>query len=333
MNAQCNIDGCERKHVYAVSIDCADCARKVENALKEHKDVSEASYDFPKGRLTVLSKLSDDEIKNIARSAEDEIEFLDEKDNGNRHVFSVSIDCADCARKVEDTLNKHERIDSAIFDFQRGKLTVLSPLSDNEIKRIAKEAEDEIEFIDEKKVTRDNAIYRIAVSAVIFLIAEISGYGWIAILSWLLAGYDVILKALKNITKGKIFDENFLMAIATVGALFISAYDEAAGVMIFYQIGEYFQRKAVGASRASIGKLMDLSADTAEAERNGEFIRVPSEDVSIGETIRIRSGEKVPLDGTIISGSTHLDMKALTGESEPVWKGEGDKVLSGSING
>ena len=333
MNAQCNIDGCEKKHVYAVSIDCADCARKVENALKEHKDVSEASYDFPKGRLTVHSRLSDEEIKNIARSAEDEIEFLDEKENGNRHVFSVSIDCADCARKVEDALNKHERIDSAIFDFQRGKLTVLSPLSDNEIKRIAKEAEDEIEFIDEKKVTRDNAIYRIAVSAVIFLIAEISGYGWIAILSWLLAGYDVILKALKNITKGKIFDENFLMAIATVGALFISAYDEAAGVMIFYQIGEYFQRKAVGASRASIGKLMDLSADTAEAERNGEFIRVPSEDVSIGETIRIRSGEKVPLDGTIISGSTHLDMKALTGESEPVWKGEGDKVLSGSING
>ena len=333
MKAQCNIDGCERKHVYAVSIDCADCARKVENTLKEHKDVSEASYDFPKGRLTVHSRLSDEEIKNIARSAEDEIEFLDEKENGNRHVFSVSIDCADCARKVEDALNKHERIDSAIFDFQRGKLTVLSPLSDNEIKRIAKEAEDEIEFIDEKKVTRDNAIYRIAVSAVIFLIAEISGYGWIAILSWLLAGYDVILKALKNITKGKIFDENFLMAIATVGALFISAYDEAAGVMIFYQIGEYFQRKAVGASRASIGKLMDLSADTAEAERNGEFIRVPSEDVSIGETIRIRSGEKVPLDGTIISGSTHLDMKALTGESEPVWKGEGDKVLSGSING
>ena len=313
MKAQCNIDGCERKHVYAVSIDCADCARKVE--------------------LTVHSRLSDEEIKNIARSAEDEIEFLDEKENGNRHVFSVSIDCADCARKVEDALNKHERIDSAIFDFQRGKLTVLSPLSDNEIKRIAKEAEDEIEFIDEKKATRDNAIYRIAVSAVIFLIAEISGYGWIAILSWLLAGYDVILKALKNITKGKIFDENFLMAIATVGALFISAYDEAAGVMIFYQIGEYFQRKAVGASRASIGKLMDLSADTAEAERNGEFIRVPSEDVSIGETIRIRSGEKVPLDGTIISGSTHLDMKALTGESEPVWKGEGDKVLSGSING
>ena len=77
MKAQCNIDGCERKHVYAVSIDCADCARKVENALKEHKDVSEASYDFPKGRLTVHSRLSDEEIKNIARSAEDEIEFLE----------------------------------------------------------------------------------------------------------------------------------------------------------------------------------------------------------------------------------------------------------------
>ena len=128
MNAQCNIDGYERKHVYAVSIDCADCARKVENALKEHKDVSEASYarkvenalkehkdvseasyDFPKGRLTVLSKLSDNEIKNIARSAEDEIEFLDEKENGNRHVFSVSIDCADCARKVEDALKNRFR--------------------------------------------------------------------------------------------------------------------------------------------------------------------------------------------------------------------------------
>ena len=231
-----------------------------------------------------------------------------------KHVYAVLIDCADCARKVEEALSSDKRIESAHFDFQRGRLTVVSKLSDNEIKRIAEDTEDELVFHDEKKEKKDRAIWRIAAAAAFFIIAEVSGIGYIAILSWLIAGYDVVFKAIKNIFRGKVFDENFLMAIATIGALAIAAFDEAAGVMIFYQIGEYFQRKAVGASRDSIAKLMELNAETAEVMRDGEFISVPSEDIKIGEKIRVRSGEKIPIDGTIISGSTHLDMKALTGE-------------------
>lgn len=322
-----------RKHIYSVSIDCADCARKVENALNAHDDIISASYDFPRGKLTVVSPLDDESIMGIARNAEKDIVFHDDNSKLTKHVFSVSIDCADCARKVEEALSSDNRIESAHFDFQRGRLTVVSKLSDNEIKRIAEDTEDELVFHDEKKEKKDRAIWRIAAAAAFFIIAEVSGIGYIAILSWLIAGYDVVFKAIKNIFRGKVFDENFLMAIATIGALAIAAFDEAAGVMIFYQIGEYFQRKAVGASRDSIAKLMDLNAETAEVMRDGEFISVPSEDIKIGEKIRVRSGEKIPIDGTIISGSTHLDMKALTGESVPVRKSEGDKVLSGSVNG
>ncbi len=173
---------------------------------------------------------------------------------------------------------------------------------------------------------------RIIAAAVIFAAAEISGLGWLAIIAYAIAGYDVLWKAIRNILKGKIFDENFLMAVATIGALFIRAFDEAAGVMIFYQVGEYFQDKAVRASRSSIKDLMDIAGDTAEMETGDGFIRVPSEDVPEGSRIRIVAGAKVPIDGVVEEGETHLDTKALTGEALPVWAGKGSKVLSGSIN-
>jgi len=154
----------------------------------------------------------------------------------------------------------------------------------------------------------------------------------LALCAYLLAGYDVLLNALRNILKGQIFDENFLMAIATVGALGLREFLEAAAVMIFYQVGELFQDYAVGQSRKSIAQLMDIKPDTANVRRGDQLVTVDPYDVRVGDIIVIKPGERVPLDAVIISGQTALDTSALTGESMPREAQEGDEVLSGCIN-
>lgn len=322
----------EPKRIYKVSVDCAACAKKVETYLSSVPGITEVSFDFPKGRLTLTTSLSDEEVMEKAREAEDDIEFLDIK--ATKRIYKVSIDCAACAKKVEAYLSSVPGITEVSFDFPKGRLTLTTSLSDEEVMEKAREAEDDIEFLadkEEKKET-DYALVRTAAAAALFVLAELSGLEHLAVLSWLAAGCDVVWKALKNISKGKVFDENFLMAIATIGALCIQAFDEAAGVMIFYQVGEYFQRRAVGASRRSIGQLMDLKADEAEVLRDGGWQTVPSGDVKTGETIRVKAGERIPIDGTVLEGESHLDMKALTGEPVPVKIAAGGKALSGSIN-
>ena len=149
---------------------------------------------------------------------------------------------------------------------------------------------------------------------------------------WLIIGYDVLWDALRNILHGQVFDEKFLMALATVGAFAIGEYPEAAAVMLFYQIGEWFQSVAVGRSRKSIAALMDIRPEYAVVLREGEEQEVDPEEVAIGETIVLRPGERVPLDGSVLEGSGSLNTAALTGESLPVDVGPGDRVISGSIN-
>ena len=154
----------------------------------------------------------------------------------------------------------------------------------------------------------------------------------IFILSYIIVGFEILRKAVRNIFRGKVFDENFLMAIATIGAFAIGEFPEAVAVMLFYQIGELFQSYAVDKSRKSITSLMDIRPDYANAYRNGNLEKVDPDEVQIGETIVIKPGEKVPLDGRIIEGNTNLDTKALTGESLPREVGKGEDILSGCIN-
>lgn len=149
---------------------------------------------------------------------------------------------------------------------------------------------------------------------------------------YLIAGYDVLWSAARNIAHGQVFDEKFLMAIATLGAFGIAEYPEAAGVMIFYQVGELFQSIAVGRSRRSIAALMDIRPESATVIRDGQELCIPPEEVAIGESLIVRPGEKIPLDGTVIEGRSSLDTAALTGESLPVDCAAGDRVISGSIN-
>lgn len=151
-------------------------------------------------------------------------------------------------------------------------------------------------------------------------------------MAYLIAGYDIIFKALKNIIKGQVFDENFLMGIATIGAIGIKEYPEAVMVMVLYQIGEYLQDKAVEKSQNSITELMDIRPDYANIEKNGDLTKISPYEVKIGDTIIVKTGEKIPLDGFIIDGTATLDTSALTGESRPREVKIGDEAISGCIN-
>ena len=150
--------------------------------------------------------------------------------------------------------------------------------------------------------------------------------------AYIIVGFDIILTAIKNIIKGEVFDENFLMSLATIGAFSIKEYPEAVMVMILYQIGEYFQDKAVEKSKKSISDLMDIRPDYANVEINGEIVKKSPEEINIGETIIVKAGEKIPLDGVITDGSAIIDTSALTGESVPQNLSVGDSAISGCIN-
>ena len=152
------------------------------------------------------------------------------------------------------------------------------------------------------------------------------------LLAYIIVGYDIILKAVRNILKGKVFDENFLMTIATIGAFLIGEFLEAVAVMFFYQVGELFQSYAVDKSRKSVARLMDIRPDYANLYREDEIERVDPNLVKIGEIILVKPGEKIPLDGIVVEGTSMLDTKALTGESVPRKADVGDEVLSGCIN-
>ena len=179
---------------------------------------------------------------------------------------------------------------------------------------------------------------KIVIALVLFVIALLIPfpYKWINnvvfIASYLIVGLEIVLKAIRNITRGKVFDENFLMAVATIGAFGIGEFPEAVAVMLFYQVGELFQSYAVDKSRKSISSLMDIRPDYANVKRENQILKVSPEEVKIGELIVVKPGEKVPLDGVIEEGKSMLDTSSLTGESMPQDVSAGDNVLSGCIN-
>ncbi|MEA4919612.1 MAG: heavy metal translocating P-type ATPase [Clostridiaceae bacterium] len=181
-------------------------------------------------------------------------------------------------------------------------------------------------------------LWRIIASGVLFIAGMLANgrisylHEGLLIVSYLTVGYDVILKAAKNITRGKIFDENFLMTIATFGAFALRDFDEAAAVMLFYQIGELFQSYAINQSRKSISELMDIRPDYANVKRNGTIETVDPEEVAVDDIIIIKAGERVPLDAVVLEGHSTLDTSALTGESVPKDVDKGDSLLSGCIN-
>ena len=179
---------------------------------------------------------------------------------------------------------------------------------------------------------------KIIISAIVFVLALVIPFSneWINnglfIISYLVVGFEILKKAVRNIFRGKVFDENFLMAVATIGAFAIGEFPEAVAVMLFYQVGELFQSYAVDKSRKSIASLMDIRPDYANIEKDGKIEKVDPDEVKIGDIIIVKTGEKIPLDGVVVEGASSLDTMALTGESVPRVVKTEDEVLSGCIN-
>ena len=181
-------------------------------------------------------------------------------------------------------------------------------------------------------------LWRIIIAGILFIITTIIDFGneWLKlvlfVLSYVIVGWDIVRNALVNIVRGKVFDENFLMTVATIGAFLIGAYPEAVIVMLFYQIGGLFQSYAVDKSRKSIASLMNIRPDYANLKKGDDLVKVDPDEVQVGDIIVIKAGEKIPLDGVVISGSSMVDTSALTGESLPREVSAGDEILSGCIN-
>lgn len=297
-------------------LDCANCANKIEDKVNKINGVKEATVNFSTTVLTVEIKEENlkseiiNEIKSIVKKIEPHVkveEKIDNKEIKNKTKACTSSCCSKDNDHHEGSKDKihehsHEKEESS-----NGKIEIL----------------------------KDN--WLLIVGAIIYAIAllynennKISIILFVA--SYLAIGGEVILTAIKNILRGEVFDENFLMSIATIGAFFIGEYPEAVAVMLFYQIGEVFQGYAVNKSRKSISSLMNIRADYANVLRNGIEFKVSPEEVNLEEIIVIKPGERVPLDGTVIEGTSFLDTSALTGESVPREVKTGDEILSGAIN-
>ncbi|MFB8504688.1 heavy metal translocating P-type ATPase [Enterococcus durans] len=269
-----------------------------------------------------------------------------------KSYYLDGLDCANCAMKIEKKVNEIKGVKQATVNFTTCKLTIEASDKDlatieNETKRVVKEVEPDVsmkeitkkkqEVQGEKDDHEKHALLRIILSAIglliLFLWSPAEPIKFIGfLLIYLVIGFDIIKRAVGNIIKGQIFDENFLMAIATIGAMLIGEYPEAVAVMLFYQVGEYFQGFAVNQSRKSIRELMAIRPEVAHVQTENGLITKQPEDVVIGEQVLVKPGERVPLDGTILTGQSLVDTSALTGESVPKEVFAGETVLSGFIN-
>ncbi|WP_429147060.1 heavy metal translocating P-type ATPase [Anaerotaenia torta] len=272
--------------------------------------------------------------------------------SGTKVLYLLGLHCADCARKIDSQVSRIQGVRTVSLDFVSQKLIIEAadrkdlPAILRQASQIAAEIEPSIQISyanqSPSKNTRTalelwGGRLSLIAGAALFVIGSIfdfaSPYDLILFLAaYLLAGGEVVLRALKNISRGQIFDENFLMSIATIGAFAIGEYPEGVAVMLFYQIGEEIQKLAVNRSRKSISSLMDIRPDFANRKAGNDIRRVSPEEVSIGDLILVKPGEKIPLDGRVIEGSSALDTSALTGEALPRDVGPGSEVLSGSIN-
>src|SRR6056297_1206245 len=266
-------------------------------------------------------------------------EKLNLKYDEDREIYYEEVesqDCNDCSCgncqdsvKEESTLTKKEEEPSCSCGHCKVDIDVTEEKP--------KDSEKNLEDLG-KRFTKDQIeMATIILGALLFIAGLIySGNFYIDLglymTAYVILGFEIILKAVKNILKGDFFDENFLMSIASIGAIALGEYPEAVGVMLFYRVGELLQERAADNSKKSIKALLNIKPDYANLVVNGESKRVTPDQVSIGDMILVKPGEKIPLDGKIIKGSTSVDTSALTGESMPVDIEEGDNVLSGSIN-
>lgn len=258
------------------------------------------------------------------------------------------LECPHCAAKIEAAVAKLEGAQEVSLNLVKQTLELEAPKDMTaDVERIVHRLEPEVRVrhaAEQKpaapvmdKETRFRLL-RLGIGAAVLALGLVLHRAalplrlTVMLIAYLILGYDVIFKAVKNLFRGQIFDENFLMSLSTVGAFAIGEYPEAAAVMLLYQLGELFQGMAVRKSRRSVAQLMDVKAETARVLRNGSYVTVHPRDIQVGETIQIRPGEKIPLDGLVLEGCSGIDTRALTGEAAPRTAAPGEPVISGCVN-
>ena len=292
-----------------------------------------------------------------------DIKVLRNENTNNKKVEITlgGLNCAHCSEEIGNKVSKLDNIVQSNLNFISKKLTVevaknvdeklaieeiidiindTEPGLDIKVNFLDTKKENKVEAIEEVEPSNKRDLIKLIIGSIMYIFGifqtatgfESKFVNILFLIVYLIVGYDVLLKALKNASKGRVFDENFLMSIATVGAVIIGEVPEAVGVMLFYKIGEYLQSIAVGKSRKSITSLMQIRPDSANLKVGSEIKVVSPEEVSIGDIIVVKPGEKIPLDGVVVDGFSMVDTSALTGESVLREIGVGESALSGFIN-
>lgn len=345
---ECQVKGF-KEIVYKIeNLDCASCAEELNDELKNLKGVINSEVNFLKQevKLNVSSEASIEEIEKTINGFE-EVKIC--KLPSKKTLIKVkNIDCASCALELQDELSKLNGVDSCNVNFlkQEISLDLNNEASLDDIKNHINHFE-EVKVVEDNQPKKKNSkrqrnIILIAIAAILFIVGIVMEYTlgdnlWYVsmifyLLCFFIVGYPVLINTVKNLAKGHIFDENFLMTLASIGAMCISQFEEGAAVMLLYQIGELLQDIAVNSSRNEISSLMDLKSIKANLYVDGKIKEIAPEELKIGDTIVIKNGEKVPTDCLLSEGETSFDTKSLTGEALPRDLKEGDEVLGGFIN-
>ena len=370
-NCTCRMPDADKiKRVYILqNLGCANCAAKMEYKIKELPGVTYANVSFATKQLRLSAADHEallPEIQKICTSIESDVVVVprDRRPQlgGKSRVYLVqNLDCANCGAKIERALNAMPEIDEAILTFTTKKLRVSAKDYNGLLEKmqavtdkveegvVLLEAESKPSLapeLEERKksggilseLSEKQTIIEIVLGGVVFIITEWLGlvpeayHMYFLIFAYILLGGRIVLTALKNIAKGNVFDENFLMTVATLGAFAIQAWEEAVGVMFFYRVGEYFEQRAVEKSRGQIMDAVDLRPEVVNLLVGEDVKVIPAADAHVGDILLVRVGDRIPLDGVVIDGESLVDTSPVTGEPVPVKRKYGDEVVSGCVN-
>ncbi len=352
--------------IYIVdNIDCANCAAEVEEALNKIPEVHQATLTFFTKQLKIVAKDPDSllgTIRAVADKTEPGTTIMPRQETNDvpagysAKIYSIeNIDCANCAAEVEEALNKIPEVYSATLTFATKQLKVVAQNPDailETMRKVADKTEPGTTIVprkDIKELTKPKSqsllnkenipLIEIISGAILFIIGEFTSIIpeqyilYLYIIAYIILGGKIVKTAVTNLFRGNVFDENFLMSIATLGAFAIAEYPEAVGVMLFYRIGEYFEHRATEKSRTQIMEAIDLRPETVNlVDSNGAITVVSAQQAKIGDILLVRAGDRIPVDGIVIDGESRVDTSPVTGEPVPVKIEANSSVTSGCLN-
>ena len=358
--------GPEKQVFILENLGCANCAAKMERRINELDDVADATITFATKQLRISGTHLDalvPQIQEICASIESEVKVVPKtpvtKNGGDSRVYILeNLGCANCAAKMERRINELDDVTDATITFATKQLRITGKRLDSllpQIQDICASIESEVKVVPkdpapkaavkaedktDEKAEQRKTLAMIAAGAVLFIIGEVmehtgvNGYApaIVNVIAYLILGLEIVITAVKNLTHGQVFDENFLMSIATLGAFAVGDFSEAVGVMLFYRIGEFFEDIAVERSRNQIMDAVDLRPETVNLVSGNDIRVIPAEETEVGDVLLVRPGDRIPLDGTILEGDSRLDTSAITGEPVPVTVKKGDEIVSGCVN-